>query len=599
MKPNRVIAVVLAAVAASTTAGWVAGTHISSPDDAAAKARPPTASLVTAPVESRTLSSTVTARGTVRYGEPREISLPSSTQSSGTQLVTTPPNKGATIAESDVVLQISGRPVFVLQGDIPMYRDLGPGDRGQDVLQLETALKRLGFDPGPVDGVYDDATGAAVDAWYGGHGYQAKGPTDAQRNAIRGARDGVLSAQERLANAQRALDAALHPKTTDQLSAQAEVRAAQDGVAQAQAAVADARAALANAPANAASAQAAANAQVAGAQKAYNDAQVARDAARDALVHARDNGDTLDQLQPFQDALDRAQAAVDQTHDQLVAASAAQTASAQSAARDQARLAAAVDEAVAAVRAAQDRATLAQARLDALNHPDVAALQSDLAFAERGVASAGAALADASSGVGIVVPANEVLFFSDLPLRIDDTKLERGDVVNGAVMTVSTARLAIDGALTIPDAKLVKVGSKVQVRSTDLGIEVEGTVSKVADKPGTNGVDSQRVYVEVRPEDPPAQLVGASVALTISVSSTNGAVLAVPLAALSIAADGTSHVQVVEPDGTTRSVTVNPGLSAEGYAEITPAQGESLKAGDQVVVGTNGDDNSTTTTSAP
>src|SRR5207244_12654269 len=74
-----------------------------------------------------------------------------------------------------------------------------------------------------------------------------------------------------------------------------------------------------------------------------------------------------------------------------------------------------------------------------------------------------------------------------------------------------------------------------------------GTVSEIADTPGTKGVDPQRYYLGVTfTQNAPAALVGASVVLTITVSSTEGNVLTVPIGALSVAADGTSRVQVRE-----------------------------------------------------
>jgi multidrug efflux pump subunit AcrA (membrane-fusion protein) len=75
------------------------------------------------------------------------------------------------------------------------------------------------------------------------------------------------------------------------------------------------------------------------------------------------------------------------------------------------------------------------------------------------------------------------------------------------------------------------------------------------------------------------------VRITIPVESTDGEVLAVPIAALSATADGTSRVEVAEGEGgATRFVTVNPGLSAEGYVEVDPVDGN-LGEGDRVVVG--------------
>jgi len=84
----------------------------------------------------------------VRYGSPQTVTLPTSTLKPGSSIVTIAPVKGAALNEGSVALTVSGRPVFVLQGAQPAYRDLGPGAVGDDVRQLQESLARLGFDPG-------------------------------------------------------------------------------------------------------------------------------------------------------------------------------------------------------------------------------------------------------------------------------------------------------------------------------------------------------------------------------------------------------------------------------------------------------------------
>jgi hypothetical protein len=88
----------------------------------------------------------------------------------------------------------------------------------------------------------------------------------------------------------------------------------------------------------------------------------------------------------------------------------------------------------------------------------------------------------------------------------------------------------------------------------------------------------------VTPKDAPPTLVGTSVVLTVTVDSTDQEVLAVPVAALSVAADGSSRVEVKRTDGTTRFVAVTPGLTAKGLVAVSPAG--PLAAGDLVIVGT-------------
>ncbi len=128
------IAVVLLAVMS-----WIVGSKIQSPAEAAARTAPPTPSPILVPVEQRVLSSDVITRGTARFGLPQSISLAPSPLKSEPGVITTLPARGDQLKEGDVLLTASGRPVFLLQGDIPAYRDLTSGLSGEDVRQLEVA----------------------------------------------------------------------------------------------------------------------------------------------------------------------------------------------------------------------------------------------------------------------------------------------------------------------------------------------------------------------------------------------------------------------------------------------------------------------------
>jgi hypothetical protein len=204
--------------------------------------------------------------------------------------------------------------------------------------------------------------------------------------------------------------------------------------------------------------------------------------------------------------------------------------------------------------------------------------------AKKEAASTAAEVSRLARKVGVAVPADEVLFFSSLPLRVDSVRVRRGDAVSGRVMTVSNSRLAIDSSLSPNDAKLVRPGATVKIEEPDLGIRATGVVTQVADRPGTHKVDPSRVYVSITPTTAPAQLVGASVKVTIAVKSTEAAVLTVPVTALSVGADGSARVQI-QSGGRTHYVPVTPGLAAQGLVEVRPVSGE-LSAGDLVVAGT-------------
>ena len=199
------LALSLVFVVALAAVSWFAGSRIQSPAEAAARTAPPTPSPILVPVEERVLSSDIVTRGTARYGLPQAISLPPSTLKSGVAIITTLPERGAQLGEGEVMLTVSGRPVFLLQGDIPVYRDLFPGLTGEDVRQLEGALDRLGFDPGPVDGVFDDATTAAVSAWYSSAGYDPFTATSEQLANLRSLEDELALAVQAKATAENRL----------------------------------------------------------------------------------------------------------------------------------------------------------------------------------------------------------------------------------------------------------------------------------------------------------------------------------------------------------------------------------------------------------
>lgn len=78
---------------------------------------------------------------------------------------------GATIQQGDVLYRVNGDPVVVLYGDVPAYRtlrDLSDNMKGDDVLQLETALVALGYDPdglASVDDEFTAYTATMVERW--------------------------------------------------------------------------------------------------------------------------------------------------------------------------------------------------------------------------------------------------------------------------------------------------------------------------------------------------------------------------------------------------------------------------------------------------
>lgn len=224
-RARRALATVLGVVALAGAGGWYAGQQVQSPAEAAAARKPPPASLITVPIESRILTNGVVAHGTVEFESPVPISLSgavatapsgggSADAGGGVQKVTRTPSAGASVAEGAVFMEVSGRPVFVLRGVVPMYRTLGPGTKGADVKQLNEALKRIGFDPGTTGDVFTPGTASALKRWYQARGYEAKEPGTAERQQLAALELAVQTANETLVAAKAELQAAKSPAST-------------------------------------------------------------------------------------------------------------------------------------------------------------------------------------------------------------------------------------------------------------------------------------------------------------------------------------------------------------------------------------------------
>jgi peptidoglycan hydrolase-like protein with peptidoglycan-binding domain len=180
------------------TAGFTIGQLVRSPTELAAETAIPPDGLITARIEARTITSTVVARADIIFDDPIRIN-PTAPEGTNTAVVTGQvPQPGATINPGDVVLEVSGRPVFVLPGSFKAYRSIGPGSSGPDVTQLRTALKQLGFNAGSLESnTYDAALAGAVQAFYKQAGYPPPGSEDQTlTRAVRDARDAVTDAKD-------------------------------------------------------------------------------------------------------------------------------------------------------------------------------------------------------------------------------------------------------------------------------------------------------------------------------------------------------------------------------------------------------------------
>jgi peptidoglycan hydrolase-like protein with peptidoglycan-binding domain len=176
--PTRRLAVAAAAGVVLAGAAWWTSARAGGQDggrDAGAEV-----ATTTAPVTRRDLRATEEVDGTLGYGEARAVA----NQRQGT--VTALPAEGAVVTRGRALYRVDGKPVPLLYGRLPAWRELSVGvDDGPDVRQLEQNLVALGYDPDraiTVDDHFTWATRAAVERWQEVLGLETTGtvrPADA------------------------------------------------------------------------------------------------------------------------------------------------------------------------------------------------------------------------------------------------------------------------------------------------------------------------------------------------------------------------------------------------------------------------------------
>lgn len=531
---------VVGLVCVSLVSWWLGG-RAQSPEQAAARASEPAASWITVGVERRVLASTVVGRGDVRAEVSAVVRVPSSVE--GVAVVTrVPPVAGSDVLAGQVVVEVSGRPVFVLPGDVPVYRTLRPGMSGADVVQLQTALSGLGFVPDS-DGVFGAGTKQAVTDFYAAAGFEVvlsettAADVAAAEQAFNAATSALTAAESALATAQSG-------------GSGAGVAAAQAGLNAAYRALEEAKAAKAESVTNAQAALVAAQNEYNTVMADPNASQADRDAANVALVQA------------------------------------------------QTAVSAAVRQGDAGIAAANDQVRVASLQLaEAKKAIDVPAAQAarDQAVAARD--SAAVAFMSVVASTGPTVPLGEMVFVPTMPARVqsavttvgplDNTVDESGGSDGSTLVRLAAGGLVVSSTIRAGDEGLVRVGMPVELLDETTNTTYPASIVSIADTPVTDSSGQLgRPAVIVPDEALPAELAGVNVRVVITASASDGEVLVVPLAAVSSGADGTTRVSILEADSADPvDVEVTIGISADGFIAVEPVTAGGLVEGDLVVVG--------------
>jgi hypothetical protein len=228
------------------------------------------------------------------------------------------------------------------------------------------------------------------------------------------------------------------------------------------------------------------------------------------------------------------------------------------------------------------------------------------------------------------VPMTDVIFLPSLPAKVIVVNGAKGQQPGQPFLELAArGSLALTGELPPAYAAQVKTGLKVKIFDEVTGIHATGTISDVGTATtitpigaivnvgggstsvgsagstgagstgsgstgtsgssnsgsGTNPGGTPFIPLTVDPSKPlPATLNGENVLVTVETGRTEGPVLTVPVAAVVTTGSGTSYVTVAGADGKQAQVPVTPGISENGYVQVTPATGHKLAAGDSVVV---------------
>ena len=146
VKHSSIAVIIVATAVASGALALFVGSQLKSPSEVAAEAMPPPASNITVDVGRQMLSTEIVTRGQVVYEQATLVRLSGSFAETVERLIVTDSiPAGTDLSEGDVMIEVVGRPVFLLRGDIPMYRDLRLGVTGEDVLQLGECLGKDGL----------------------------------------------------------------------------------------------------------------------------------------------------------------------------------------------------------------------------------------------------------------------------------------------------------------------------------------------------------------------------------------------------------------------------------------------------------------------
>lgn len=172
LKKSHVLSGVLAvALLGATATAWYFAAQARTPAQRAEETEEPEDSVIAVRVEEGQLVDTM--EFTAVLDRTGDFAVPAPAAPEGIEVALAsklPLETGDEVNAGTVLLEVSGRPMIALPGDVPAYRDLTEGDSGPDVEQLQKALSWIYGTP--VTGDFDSRTASDLEKLYDNLGYE-------------------------------------------------------------------------------------------------------------------------------------------------------------------------------------------------------------------------------------------------------------------------------------------------------------------------------------------------------------------------------------------------------------------------------------------
>jgi peptidoglycan hydrolase-like protein with peptidoglycan-binding domain len=187
---------------------------------------------------------------------------------------------------------------------------------------------------------------------------------------------------------------------------------------------------------------------------------------------------------------------------------------------------------------------------------------------------------------GAMIPANELVFASELPARVDEVVSETGAALgSSAALTVTGMQLVVASQISVDQVEYVAPGTIVDLIDQKAST-TKGTVISVATKPGGTASDG-RYAVEIATSTTNVP-IGTVVTVSYPIKRSAQPLLAVPVTGLypcAASQQGTECIHIAIGDGSAFSEMVVKRImtSSSGLAGVEQAT-DSLKEGQVVLI---------------